>query len=686
MSIQISRTQRRTFDPRIQFNSAEDENAAKLEWSSKSVKLAYEAIDKGLPLKASPFFKGNINVRRGGLLYRYEPWEWQEWLKCKLDILYFADNYCKLLTPDGVQKRIKLRKYQRKMLRIYAAKKYVIVLTGRQIGKTTTTAIFLAWCAIFHKEMNIAVLGDRRDTSMENLNKTKAIIASLPFFLKPGAFVWNSSSVCFDNGCRIITATCSKSALVGKTMHVVYADELAIPPAKQSKELVDYVLPTINTIKTGKFIASSTPSGDNIFKDLWLGAINGTNGFYPIQVNWWEVPGRDDAWKAEQLSILGDDAFNEQYNCVFLTGTKSVIASFAIDAMARRLREYVYRPHDVLDNIMQYLLVDPDIKNAECEPNLFMTWHKDIDIANLRNEVIVLNIDIAEGLGGDYSVITVHRLLKIQQMQELDEVYDEYADFNADERSAFREAVEFAHRAVVEDRLRYDAYVKQLQDINDDDDIEGIFDVDYGSTSDWSENDMALNATTEMIGLFHSNQTSIKALALYVQFLMHELFDINKTKIVFERNKYGAEFKSYLLHERVNGVIIDDESLAKFPATIGNDARLETGITLTPGTKPMYVKMYKEKIESGHININNIHAQREIQYFGKHKNGSYSATDGFHDDIAITIVELAAFMDDRNTDWLFLLEALYSKEHSMTAYDGEIDVEDANDSYSDVLI
>lgn len=677
----------KVFDPRQQFKSAEDAASAKVVWSSESIRLAYDAIDTGLPLRANPFFKGNIYVRRAGLLYAYEKWEEQEWLKCKFDILYYADTYVTLMTPDGVKKRITLRKYQRKMLRAFQRHKYVIVLTGRQIGKTTTTAIFLSWCAIFCREMTIAVLGDKRETSMENLNKTKDIIYNLPFFLKPGAFVWNSMTIAFDNGCKIMTGSCSKSALVGKTVHVLYIDELAIPPASQSKELVEYALPTINSLPTGKFIATSTPSGDNIFKKLWLGAINKENGFFAIQVNWWDVPGRDDKWKQEQLAILGEDAFNEQYNCVFLSGSTSVLATHAIDAIARRLRDYVLVPHARLDNVLRYLMFDKDVHDT-MEPNLFMQWHKDINIEQLKNEVCFVTIDIGEGLNQDYSVMHFFRLVKTQKVVEV-ESYDEYDDFTDEERAAFREAVDFAHKEALASNAKFEAYKRALLDLDDDNDEDADNDdwidsdeyVDYDS-DDAADTDisMMLNTSAEEIGLFRSNVTSIKVLALYLQFLLKFVFDAEKFKIVFERNKYGGEFKSYCSLERAKGIAIDEEMFACFPSRLGSE-KLVAGITITPGTKPLYVRAFKDATESSKLILNNIETQRECQYFGKLKNGSYGASPGFHDDIAMTCVHAAAFMDERNADWLALVDILYSLEAHQAQWGEDSNVDDVDDGY-----
>ena len=671
----------RVFDPRVKFKNDDDKESAKIIWSSESVRLAYQAIDEGLPLVASPFFKGsNIYVRRANLLYRYEDFEVREIVKCGIDILYYADTYVQLMTPAGRKMHVTLRKYQRKILRAYQKYKYVIVLTGRQIGKTTTTAVFLSWCVTFKREMTIAVLGDKRDTSMENLNKTKDIIYNLPFFLKPGAYVWNSMSVAFDTGCKILTGSCNKSALVGKTVHILYLDELAIPPAKQSKELVQYALPTINSLPSGKCLITSTPSGDNIFKELWLGAINGINGFHAIQVNWWDVPGRDDKWKAEQLAILGEDAFNEQYNCVFLSGSRSIIASFAIDAIARRLADYKFVDIANLSSLLRYMKLDPDRRQNEREPYMFLKWHKDIvkkleSVGNLKDEVIVMTIDIGEGLGGDSddSIINIFRLVKQEIADKVDDTYlpgsdnvdVDYDNFTDEQRAAFREALLFAQQEVETEQLRHKQAMQQLKDLEDDDELEDEFadmvDDDssvesYGYDNEFSD---SVSVACEQIGIFKSNETSIKVLALFVQFLTHYVFDSEKLKIVFERNKYGGEFQSYLLLERARNVVIEYENLAQF-VTRKDGVETVAGISITPGTKPIYVRAYKDAIESNRILVNHLSTEQQIQVFGKQKNGSYAAPAGLHDDIAMTLVHLAAFMDERNIDWLTLVDIVLS--------------------------
>lgn len=77
------------------------------------------------------------------------------------------------------------------------------------------------------------------------------------------------------------------------------------------------VLPVLSSGKQTKMIFTSTPNGLNHFYRYYEGAKKGTNGFDLIEVKWYEVPGRDEAWKEETLQTLNYDhmRFAQEY-CV----------------------------------------------------------------------------------------------------------------------------------------------------------------------------------------------------------------------------------------------------------------------------------------------------------------------------------------------------------------------------------
>ena len=79
-------------------------------WSTKSLDMAVEAINKGLELKANPFLGKNTRLLKPDLVYKRTKEELDEYIKCMNDPVYFA-KYCTLMTPEGLQ-RVTLRDYQ----------------------------------------------------------------------------------------------------------------------------------------------------------------------------------------------------------------------------------------------------------------------------------------------------------------------------------------------------------------------------------------------------------------------------------------------------------------------------------------------------------------------------------------------------------------------------------------------
>lgn len=147
-------------------------------WNTKRVQEALDAIDNGIPLKSSPFYMKNVNLRKPNLVYDYTQWELDEITKCANDICYFADNYCSVMTDDGVRK-INLRDYQRAMLKHYSANRFSICLASRQIGKCL---IFNTLCNVKDKKsdylLNSQRIGDiyNKGTKLKLLQKIKVFL------------------------------------------------------------------------------------------------------------------------------------------------------------------------------------------------------------------------------------------------------------------------------------------------------------------------------------------------------------------------------------------------------------------------------------------------------------------------------------------------------------------------------
>jgi hypothetical protein len=509
-------------------------------------------------------------------------------------------------------------------------KKFVIILSGRQVGKTTTTAIFLLWKLIFHKEEAIALLGDKASTAVENLNKLKNIMFNLPFFLKPGIVGINNGSMMCDNGSRIFTGPCTKSSLVGKTLTCLYIDELDIPLPNQSKELVEYALPTIAALTNGQAIFSSTPSVGGIFKTLLLGAQEGTNAFHAEQINWWEVPGRDLKWKQETLKMYGKDAFNTQFNCRFLTSTRTIFNEDFIEQLERDKKKYVKysklyddsSKFDVLNIAFDFINASGRLNVAEDEPIEYFTIKKSAKNLNFKEDFFVITVDIAEGIGNDDTVFNVFRL-----NADLKQVDDNKKD-----------AVEF------DDPM--DAFV--------DDDV-AIFDDVF--------EDYLIHA--EQVAIFRSNKHSTKTAAYFLRALATKLFNTERLKISIEYNKYGEAFINYMTSENNKLESVDVEVLAR--TTVGD--RQKVGVHLSSATKKIYVPLAKADLETGRIDITDSMSIQQLTYFGTTKNGSYAAAQGFKDDIVLTIVNLSAFIEKTNEDYISFVEELIESKFDFSSED-----------------
>lgn len=115
-----------------------------LAWSTVKVNQLMAAIEDGYKVKSTPFYDGNPNLRKGNIVFEYTNKELQEIQKCARDIVYFANNYCTVMTDNGLQ-TIKLRPYQERMLRQFQKERFNVCLASRQVGKCSvfSTEIFI---------------------------------------------------------------------------------------------------------------------------------------------------------------------------------------------------------------------------------------------------------------------------------------------------------------------------------------------------------------------------------------------------------------------------------------------------------------------------------------------------------------------------------------------------------------
>jgi hypothetical protein len=114
----------------------DDDENKKFTFTSSQVEKLTKDLNNGVVLKRykNPWFKGEVGIRRSGLIFGWTDYEIAEFSKCAVDIEYFAENYCHIKRQDGSIGPIDLRDYQRDILQLFK-KNRVILCASRQCGK-----------------------------------------------------------------------------------------------------------------------------------------------------------------------------------------------------------------------------------------------------------------------------------------------------------------------------------------------------------------------------------------------------------------------------------------------------------------------------------------------------------------------------------------------------------------------
>lgn len=329
-------------------------------------------------------------------------WRVQELIKCKNDILYFAEHYYYIISPDKGKHIIELYPKQRELILSFINNKRVVTLASRQSGKTTSYSIYALWITLFNKDKSILICANTGESSIEFLSKIRQAYEDLPFWIKPGVKDWNKKRIKFSNDSSIRSTPTSPSVR-GKTMTTLIIDEMAfINDNCDENEFWAAVYPVISSGKTTNIIIVSTPNGTgNLFYDIYNKAELGLDkdGWINQKIDWWDVPGRDDAWKNQQLQSLGDiRKFDQEFGNKFLGSSMTLIEGNKINELKQKSINAKIIPKKIkLNNfdIFEY--------NEYFKPE--------------KNHTYIIGADVAEGVGGDFSTILIIDITSIKDIK-----------------------------------------------------------------------------------------------------------------------------------------------------------------------------------------------------------------------------------------------------------------------------
>lgn len=278
-------------------------------------------------------YNGNSNLKKKNVSIQWTQEQVQEYLRCATDAKYFAEKYIKIVHVDKGLIPIELYQYQREIIDKITSGRRVAVNTSRQAGKTTTAVVTILHYILFNEHKTVALLANKGDAAREILDRIKIAYEALPKWIQQGVIEWNKGSVEFENGCKIIAAATSGSAIRGKSISFLYIDETAF--VENWDEFFASVFPTISSGNTTKILLTSTPNGLNHFYKTCEGAKDESNGYAYVEVPWYKVPGRDEKWKQETLAAMDFDLqkFAQEFECEFQGSSGTLISGAKLKSL-----------------------------------------------------------------------------------------------------------------------------------------------------------------------------------------------------------------------------------------------------------------------------------------------------------------------------------------------------------------
>lgn len=321
-------------------------------------------------------YNGNSNLKPAGFEMQFTSEQVKELMKCKEDPVYFIENYCYIVSLDRGLILFNLYDCQKEKVEVIMNNRKVILMEGRQQGKTITSAACILHYTIFNSNKTVAILANKSTAAREVLSRYQIMYENLPLWMQQGIKTWNKGDVELENGSKVFTSATSASGIRGKSVNWLYIDEAAIIPNNIAEEFFTSTYPTIMAGETTKVLLTSTPLGYNHFWKYWNDATEGRNGFVALQIPYWKIPGRDEKWAEDQKSVLGELKFNQEVLCTFLGSSNTLIAA---DTIARLSPVPFVYEKDGLD-VLEY---------------------------PVPGHVYFTTVDTSRGIGGDFSAFTV---------------------------------------------------------------------------------------------------------------------------------------------------------------------------------------------------------------------------------------------------------------------------------------
>jgi hypothetical protein len=333
-------------------------------------------------------YLGNPKLRKAYTQVAMTQHEIDEYIKCVNDPVYFTKNYMKIVVLGKGIQPFKLYPFQEEMIQTFQRERFVICKIPRQSGKSITTIAFLLHTILFNESYNIAILAHKGSAANGLLARLKLAYENLPSWLQSGIIEWNKTSIELENGSKIAAFATSADGLRSGSYDMILMDEMAFVPSNIVDAFFESTYPVITAGDKTKIIIVSTPKGMNTFYTMWVKATTGKSDYYPIEYHWYDVPWRSESWKEQTIRNTSQEQWDQEFGCEFLGSNSTLINAAKLQQLMATMEEPIKNEN----NVRYYEMPQP-------------------------NHTYAIVVDVAEGLGLDYSTYSVIDVTNIPYKQ-----------------------------------------------------------------------------------------------------------------------------------------------------------------------------------------------------------------------------------------------------------------------------
>lgn len=349
------------------------------------------------------------------------------------DFPFYTYNALKIRTKEAKIEPLRLNKAQNILLRALkkqwqeTGKIRVVILKARQQGLSTVIGAWLYWWTSQRKAQKTLVMAHKADATNTLFEMTKRYHDGCPTILRPHTKYSSKKELNFDVLHSSYTVATAGGDGVGRseTLTCVHASEVAFWPKTSASEVFNGLTNAVpNMPGTAIFVESTANGVSGKFYDLWEGAVNGTNGYVPVFIPWFESdeyrspvpPGFLKTYDEQQLAKrfnLDDEQLMFRRLRIGETSKEQFqqeYPSYAEEAFLTTGRP-VFDPVIVTEQ-MEAAKNRPSPKRYALEANGDFEEHSRGELLEFIEydpyETYYIGADIAEGVrGGDYSVAQV---------------------------------------------------------------------------------------------------------------------------------------------------------------------------------------------------------------------------------------------------------------------------------------